>query len=240
MTRDIGCSSISNIKLLCLCTSVGGTRDPGNRAFMHVASSIPSAEIGQAQGDAMPWNAVVERLAAMLLAPGAAANVAMFARGLLAPAPYPSPILDVGCGSRSPLAAMRAIGVDIVQARARSRRPLGIVADAAALPFSDGAFPAVFSFGLLHELPDEAARRTIGEMMRVARFEGRVAIFDSVRPDEGTRPLAALIRRLDGPHTRTERELRRLFDGRPTWHFERVTYAATGLEGLWCVSRGEA
>jgi hypothetical protein len=101
----------------------------------------------------------------------------------------------------------------------------GIVADTGAL----------FSFGLPHELPDEAARRAIGEMMRVGRFEGHVAIFDGVRPDEGSRPLAALIRRLDGPHTRTERELRRLFDGRPTWHFVRVTYAVTGLEGLWCV-----
>jgi SAM-dependent methyltransferase len=187
----------------------------------------------------MPWNAVVERLAAMLLAPGAAANVAMFARGLLAPAPYPSPILDVGCGSISPLAALRPIGVDLVQVRAHSRRPLGIVADAAALPFADGTFPAVFSFGLLHELPDAAARHVIAEMMRVGRFAGRVAIFDGVRPNEGSRPIAALIRRLDGPHMRTERELRQLFDGRPTWHFERVTYAATGLEGMWCVSRGE-
>jgi SAM-dependent methyltransferase len=188
----------------------------------------------------MPWNAAVARLGAMLLAPGAHANIAMFARGLLAPAPYPSPILDVGCGSMSPLAALRPIGVDIAQARARSRRPPVIVADAAALPFADATFAAVFSFGLLHELQDDAARRVIGEMMRVGRFDGRVAIFDGVRPDEGSRPLAALIRRLDGPHTRTERELRRLFDGRPTWHFERVTYAATGLEGMWCVSRGEA
>ena len=175
----------------------------------------------------------------MLLAPGAAANVAMFARGLLAPAPYPSPILDVGCGSMSPLAALRPVRVDIVQARARSRRPLRIVADAAALPFPDGTFPAVFSIGLLHELPDEAARHIIGEMMRVGRFAGRVAIFDGVHPDEGSHPLAALIRKLDGPHMRTERELRQLFDGRPTWHFERVTYAVTGLEGMWCVSRGE-
>jgi SAM-dependent methyltransferase len=187
----------------------------------------------------MPWNAVVERVTAMLLAPGAAANVAMFARGLLTPAPYPSPILDVGCGSISPLAALHPIGVDIVPARARSRRPLAIVAGAAALPFAEGTFPAVFSFGLLHELPDEAARHVIGEMTRVGRFDGRVAICDGVRPHEGSHALAVLIRKLDGPHMRTERELRQLFDGRPTWHFERVTYAATGLEGMWCVSRGE-
>jgi SAM-dependent methyltransferase len=188
----------------------------------------------------MPLSSVVDRFVRLVLAPGAASNIAMFAKGLLAPAPYPSPILDVGCGLTSPLAAagLRPFCVDIALSRARSHRPVGIVADAAALPFADGAFPAVFSFGLLRELADEAARRAIGEMMRVGRYDGRVVMFDGVLPEPGTRGLASLIRKFDGP-MRTERELRKLFDGRPTWHFQRVTYAATGLEGIWCVSRGD-
>jgi SAM-dependent methyltransferase len=192
------------------------------------------------RGNAMPWNAVVDRLTRLALAPGAATNIAMFARGLLAPAPYPEPILDVGCGATSPLvgAGLRTVGVDIALSRARDHRPTAVVADAAALPFADGSFPAVFSLGLLHELADEAARRAIGEMMRVGRYDGRVVVFDGVQPEPGTRPLASLIGKWGRP-MRTERDLRKLFDGRPTWHFQRVTYAATGLEGVWCVSRGE-
>ncbi len=188
----------------------------------------------------MPLSTVVDRLVRLVLAPGAATNIAMFAKGLLAPAPYPSPILDVGCGSSSPLVAagLRPVGVDIALSRARSHRSEGVVADATALPFADGSFPAVFSFGLLHELADEAARRAVGEMMRVGRYDGRVVVFDGVQPEPGTRSLASIVGKLHGP-MRTERELRRLFDGRPTWHFQRVTYAATGLEGMWCVSRGD-
>ena len=101
-----------------------------------------------------------------------------------------------------------------------------------------GVGSIMFSFGLLHELADEAARRAVGEMMRVGRYDGRVVVFDGVQPEPGTRSLASIVGKLHGP-MRTERELRRLFDGRPTWHFQRVTYAATGLEGLWCVSRGD-
>jgi SAM-dependent methyltransferase len=192
------------------------------------------------RGNAVPLNSILGRLVKLALAPGATTSIAMFAKGLLAPAPYPDPILDVGCGLISPLVAagLRPVGVDIALSRARSHRPVGVVADAAALPFADGSFPAVFSFGLLHELADEAARRAVGEMVRVGRYDGRVVVFDGVLPEPGTRPLASLVRKFDGP-MRTERELRKLFDGRPTWHFQRVTYAATGLEGMWCLSRGE-
>jgi hypothetical protein len=74
-------------------------------------------------------------------------------------------------------------------------------------------------------------------MMRVGRYDGRVVVSDGVLPDRGARPLASLIGKLDGRHMRAEPELRQLFEGRPTWHFQRATYA--GLEGVWCVSRGE-
>ncbi len=182
----------------------------------------------------------IDRLSQQVLAPGAAAYLGKRLSRRLAALGSP-PVLDVGCGYGSPLPDphRRMIGIDRDEQRARARasHAATAVADAAALPFADGHFAASISIGLLHHLDNDAARRAIGEMMRVVRPGGRVVIFDAVLPASARRrPLAAMIRALDrGNAMRTEAELRGLFRGISDWRFKRVTYAATGLEGLWCV-----
>lgn len=180
----------------------------------------------------------LDRLVQAALAPGAVSYLS--ARlGEIAGA-INGPVLDVGCGYASPLqaAGIAAIGLDIDAPRAAAygRRAPAVVADATALPFADASFAAAFSFGLLHHLADVEARRAIVDMRRVTRVAGLIVIFDGVRPGKTSRPLAAAIRALDpGGHMRAEAEFLALFDGIPRWRHERVTYAATGLEGLWCI-----
>jgi SAM-dependent methyltransferase len=167
-----------------------------------------------------------------VLAPGARADVAAGVRDRLPPIERQWR-LDVGCGFRSYLPTEGGIGVDLDEARVRASR--GVAANACALPFADGCFAGVLSVGLLHHLPDAAARQAIAEMLRVSA--GRVVVFDGVRPQSAlARPLAALVRAMDrGRHMRLEAEVKALFGACAPWRFERVTYARTGLEGLWCV-----
>ena len=111
-------------------------------------------------------------------------------------------MLDVGCGNGYAVAEWRrrgvgAVGVDSSIYRMsrwldeRATLPL-VVADAAALPFGNGQFGAVYSSGLLEhigvreeggryrfeELPDKHALRSraVAEMCRVASEEGAVLL----------------------------------------------------------------
>ncbi len=150
-------------------------------------------------------------------------------------------VLDVGAGDRSLLHALglRPIGVDLARRRVAAfhrRDRLGIVADAASLPFGDATFDAVWSCGLLHHLPDAVVPAAVTEMMRVARPGGRVAILDAVLPEPAwRRPIAWTVRRMDrGRFVRRERVLAALLPPAETWHCTRITYARNGLEGLWC------
>ena len=149
------------------------------------------------------------------------------------------PVLDLGCGYASPLkeANIWAVGVDIDFQRLRNHATgLAVLADAASLPFRNGSFAAAFSFGLLHHLDEGSARRAIGEALRVVRAGGLIVLFDGIMPESWRKPVPKLIRALDGGnYMRDERALVALFDGLSGWSFERVTYAATGLEGVWCV-----
>ena len=115
-----------------------------------------------------------------------------------------------------------------------------MTADPATLPFADGAFPAVFGIGVPNYLPDHTARRAISEMMRVGRRGGIVVVFAGIRSEAAwRRPIASMTRKLDREqHVRSEREFRALFDGHLSWDCQRVTYALTGLEGVWITSRG--
>ena len=181
----------------------------------------------------------------IVLAPGAIANLSASASRALGAVAPDALILDVGCGFLSPLnfANFHTIGVDINPDRARAHAgPAAVAADATALPFADASFGVVASMGLLHHLDDSQARQAIAEMARVAGPSGAVAICDAVRPVSALRrPFAALIRSLDfGRHMRDEVGLRALFGDEAAWRFERMTYAATGLEGLWCLRRKEA
>ena len=155
-------------------------------------------------------------------------------------------MLDVGCGPRSWLRDIEtaAFGVDISPDFTRAFHRAGgraVLASAIALPFRDGCFQSVWSFGLLHHLPEHEARCAIREMRRVTRAGGRTVIFDAVLPNSAwRRPLAALLRRLDrGRWMRRQNSLEALLaasalNAKESWMCERMTYAHTGLEGLWC------
>jgi SAM-dependent methyltransferase len=183
----------------------------------------------------------VYRLQEALLAPGARARITRILAETVGGLPPQALLLDVGCGPSSWLfrLGLHPIGVDLSPAYLREyvrEGRHGVAASADALPFRPGCFDGVWSIGLLHHLPDEVARKAVGEMMRVCRPEGRVVVFDAVLPEHvWRRPLAHLIRRLDrGRFMRSEPELRGLLSDSSVWRCERLTYAATGLEGLLC------
>jgi len=76
--------------------------------------------------------------------------------------------------------------------------PLG---DAAALPFTDGAFDLVVCRAALHHFPDPAVQ--IAEMARVCRPGGRVVVSDMLAPGTADRAaFDALHRVIDPSHAR--------------------------------------
>lgn len=182
-------------------------------------------------------------LAARVLAPGADAAL-LAALGAWLARFHPERVLDVGVGTRSLLHALgcRAIGLDLAPRALQAFRSGGgtaVAGNAVALPFPDGAFDAVASIGLLHHLPDDAARAALTELVRVAGAHGRVALFDAVLPEPAwRRPFAWAIRRADrGRYVRRAAGLRALLPEPARWRTRRFTYARTGLEGLWCTRR---
>lgn len=185
----------------------------------------------------------LDRAIGAALAPGAVGELARRVADAVASAER---VLDVGCGADSPMlaAGVRAFGIDLRAAAAKvhARSAPAAAADAAALPFADGAFDLVWSCGLLHHLDDDAAAAAIAEMARVTAPGGRTIVFDGVWPAPAWRkPLAALIRAADrGRHMRTEAALGALLAETDGWRRARIRYAATGLEGLWCERRKEA
>ena len=167
-----------------------------------------------------------------VLAPGAAASIRDLVRRWIADHPTRGRYLDVGCGPRSRLAdaGVDAIGVDL-------HPGWGITASATRLPFASSAFQSVWSVGLLHHLPDPAAHKALAEMSRVTEPHGYMVVFDGVLPEE-RRPLAWLVRRLDhGTKFRRQREHLELLAPFGTWQYDRITYARTGLEGVFAWTR---
>jgi ubiquinone/menaquinone biosynthesis C-methylase UbiE len=128
------------------------------------------------------------------------------AREIAAEAEPGSRLLDVGCGPGEILVelariapAIDATGVDVDAAmiaradrkaeRAAARhggsRPRFLVADAAALPFEDGAFDVVVSSFSVHHWPDRDAG--LAEVMRVLRPGGKAIVWD-IAPPHPTSP----------------------------------------------------
>ena len=90
-------------------------------------------------------------------------------------APLGGPILEVGCGVGHNLGYLIGprYGVDVNEnalAVARGRVPIAqlVVAEATALPYSDGTFGLVFTCGLLIHLDPMACRRAMTEIIRVS------------------------------------------------------------------------
>ena len=132
-------------------------------------------------------------------------------------------VLELGCGNGKLLRPLQAAGIDAVgldvSFNVLQRLGQGVLADAAALPLSDGAFDTVLDVhctGHLLEAGRAAAHR---EQRRVLRPGGHVVI-ERLHPDDLR---AAQGEALEGGATR------RLQDGRTT-HMDDEASLATALE----------
>ena len=184
---------------------------------------------------------ILYKIAQFAFAPGALTMILYQIRRYLRSLPAAEKILDVGCGPASLLfrAGVRPIGTDISMAYLREysrTEPKAVLSSADALPFASGCINGVWSIGLLHHLPDAQAGKAIEECVRICSQNGYVVILDAVLPRSvWTRPLAALIRKLDrGKYMRAQKELEALFPDQEKWKFERFTYCLTGQEMLAC------
>ena len=116
-------------------------------------------------------------------------------------------VLDVACGTGRTLhqlsrahPTMRLHGVDMSPAYIRTaRKRLAdlpevtlAVENAEALPWADATFDVVTSVYLFHELPRNARRNVVREMLRVLRPGGLVVIEDSAQVSESAEIASAL------------------------------------------------
>lgn len=153
-------------------------------------------------------------------------------------------VLDVGCGPASWLWKVggHPLGLDLsfpYSVAFKNSGGIALTGSATALPLADSSFAGVWSIGLLHHLPEDAARQAIEEMLRVCMEGGYVAVLDAVLPvSPWQRPVAHLIRKLDrGRFMRSQAELVSLLPERAGWEISRFTYTLNGLEILCSVYR---
>ena len=184
-------------------------------------------------------NPSVYRASQVLLAPGMNRIVTQRLSRVFEMIPRPERVLDVGCGPASWLwkLGMKPVGLDLCHAyttRYRTNGRHAVTASAFELPFPDGFFDVVFSYSLLHHLPEQAAQQTVAEILRVTRKKGHVILFDPVVPKIPVlRPVAWALCRLDrGRFIRRQKEYEsRILKG-AEWKIERFTHSYLGTEGL--------
>ena len=138
-----------------------------------------------------------------------------------------STVLDVCCGpgtfgrAFAPLVA-RVVGVDFTPAMIAKARSIAgdahlanvafACGDGNALPFADGTFDLALCTYAFHHLPEPG--RVLGQMARVVRKGGRVAVVDAAMPEHADKNLNTHIEKLrDSSHAAmfTESALRELF-----------------------------
>lgn len=101
----------------------------------------------------------------------------------------PGRALDVGCGTgtlarRLAAAGYETVGVDPSEGMLRVLRATGgdveaVHASGTALPFADDSFDLVLTVAVMHHIADaDAVRRTLSEMVRVAKPTGRILVWD--------------------------------------------------------------
>lgn len=183
---------------------------------------------------ARPW---CYQLSQVIFAPGAEYLLGRRLRKAVQALPLSGAILDVGCGPSSWLWKVggRPMGLDICPQYSAAYHKMGapaITGSALALPLSDNSVDGVWSIGVLHHLPESAARLAVREMLRVCRPGGYVAVLDAAMPvSPWRRPMAYLVRRLDrGKFMRSQSAFEGVLPGRGQWSVDRFTYAANGLE----------
>jgi SAM-dependent methyltransferase len=97
--------------------------------------------------------------------------------------------LDVGCGtgllaSRLSRAGYEMTGVDPSEGmlevlRGKAPEVHAVQGSGTALPFADDSFDLVLTVAVMHHIADpEDVRRTLAEMVRVARPSGRILVWD--------------------------------------------------------------
>lgn len=126
-------------------------------------------------------------------------------------------VLELGCGTGTwtPKSFARLVRTDIIDAYFPQNPPDGVEyrkVDATALtPFCSASFDLVYSIGLYHHLPDEAAVRSLKESARVLTPSGRIVVMDAVLPPLW-RCLPWVVRKLDrGGWVRHQRDTEKLF-----------------------------
>jgi SAM-dependent methyltransferase len=182
---------------------------------------------------------LVYRTAQFVLAPGMDRIVTDLLSRTFARIPTPATSLDVGCGPSSWLwkFGMKPVGLDLCHAYTKKFRDAGnlsVTGSAAMLPFAGDSFDLVFSYGLLHHLPDATARETVGEIIRVTRVGGHVVIFDPMLPKTAwRRPQAWALCNLDrGKFIRQQEIYESSILGTAEWETLRFTHSYLGTEGV--------
>lgn len=181
----------------------------------------------------------VYRLSQSIFAPGMERIVTERLARMFATIPRPERILDVGCGPSSWLwkLGMKPIGLDLCHAYVAKFRTNGsraVTASCASMPFPADFFDVVFSYGLLHHLPEQLARETVCEILRVTRPNGHVILFDPVVPRTAAkRPFGWALCKLDrGRFIRSQGEYESRVLSWPEWQIQRFTHSYWGAEGL--------
>ena len=186
----------------------------------------------------------VYRMSQAILAPGHVRIISQHLSRALAQVPAPATVLDVGCGPSSFLwnLGMKPVGLDLCHAYTKKFHDAGnlsVTASAAVLPFPADSFDLVFSMDLLHHLPDEVARETIGEIVRVTRSGGEAVLFDPVLPKVAwRRPQAWALCKLDrGRFIRSQSDYESCVLGAREWKTARFTHTYLGAEGVLTLLR---
>jgi ubiquinone/menaquinone biosynthesis C-methylase UbiE len=97
--------------------------------------------------------------------------------------------LDVGCGTGLLASRLAAAGYDMTGVdpsegmlevlRSRKQAVRSVTASGTALPFPDDSFDLVLSVAVMHHIADaDDVRRTLAEMVRVAKPSGRILVWD--------------------------------------------------------------
>jgi ubiquinone/menaquinone biosynthesis C-methylase UbiE len=182
---------------------------------------------------------IIYKTAQAILAPGMKQIVTEQLRQAVQDVPAGARTLDVGCGPASWLSylGMQPVGLDLSHSYTMQYHAAGgtcVTASASEIPFAANSFDLVLCVALLHHLPEEVARKTVSEMVRVARPGAKLVVFDPVLPASPlVRPVAYGLCKLDrGKFIRKQADLRSRVLAPFGWDVRRITHSYIGTEGV--------